>query len=199
MTEFTLLDSFGKLGVASAKFWLTDQRSIGRTRSGLAKPTAHGDRIWVGEVNVRIHYNEDLRPILGLMAGLTEADGVFNIHPPECFGIKLEYGDVTAIDASDRRRIKVSGNNPQAGDYIGIRYDGGRKGLHIVHTPRDENGWITVSPYLSLNAVVGDALTFGRPQIRAIVDEDGYTPPTIEELMSEGLNFTWTQDLRRAQ
>ena len=195
--EYAVDKVFADIGAVTATFALSDQRSMGRQRNAVAIATEYGDRVWYGSVTIRPYHADEIERIAARMESLTAADGTFLICPPDRLGATATAGEVTLIGANDRRVLRATNAGGQSeGDWIGIVYDGGRRGLHQVLS-RDGSD-IRVNPALPGPVTVGDPTTYGRPTIRARIDQGSYTPPTYQGVTADGLSFSWTQDARRA-
>lgn len=191
--ELTLDQMFLDIGAVTATFALSDQRDLGRDRTGVLFPTANGARLWQGTVTIRPHRHRDAETIEARMAAMTEADGTFLICPPTRFRVteNLTYA-VTAISEANRRLVRINDDGSlTTGDWIGVNYSGGRKSLHQV-LARSGNDYRVVPPF-PLSVAINDVATVGRPSIRAIVVKDGWTPGVVGSTHSTGISYSWIE------
>ena len=196
MTELSAEEVFRDIGPVTASFTLSDMRSIGRTRGGDLHPTAFGTSLWFGTFTVRPHRYRTMEQVEARMETLLQTDATFLLCPASRGAATRTTGTVSFISSADRRIIRITGSSQVEGDFIGIFYDSGRRGLHRVGAV--EGSDIILTTPLARSASVGDALTFGRPNIRAVVDRDGYNAPLYNASHADGLSVSWTQTLGRA-
>lgn len=193
--ELSLQDAFLDISAVSATFTPSDMRRMGQDRGNVLLPTSYGDSFWFGSVTIAPKRHGDMERIESRFFELLEADGSFMICPPARMKADEVNGSILAIDANDRRIIQATNiSGLSEGDWLGVNYAGGKRGLHKIRTATGNS--LRVVPALALGVNVSDVTTYGRPSIRAIVDAGSYQGPTYQAAIATGISFSWTQTLR---
>lgn len=187
MNILKLADFFGDLAIVDVTAQIDSNTSTDEQGSGDLNRASYGTRMWYGSASIALAEHADVEPIIAKLQYLEEADVGFRLYPGWRFGSSVTTGTVTAV-GTDRREVMLSETRP-AGDIFGVEFSTGKRQMHrVVQSSGFDH---TVVPALPFGVDAGDAVTFGRPEIDAVVTSVRY--PTFSAVVASGLFFEWRQ------
>jgi hypothetical protein len=187
MGSLSLSEFFEGMKMSSVTAHLDSNTSTDETGEGTLNRATFGTRLWEGSAVIAANVQDDPDAVLAKIQYLQEADMTFRVAPGWKLGVTVTSGTVDAISV-DRRQVTLS-EARAVGELFGITFNTTKRSMHrVIAVSGFEH---TVVPALPFGVVVSDVVTFGKPEIDAVIvsaDLGSYGAGS-----RGGIRFNWKQ------